>query len=258
MINVLRHTSPENSVDHLLNFLILLKPHNMSTKKEQAINDIMSSFREMANLTLGQLSMLEKLMSVNDRALADSMIAEMRETENRIDNLEVIISEQFTNTIVLYQPLASDVRRIVACYRMTINLERIGDRIMNMIRITSKIRNSPEYSQIAMLINNMLTSGIVMVEKSLLSFTNSDPDFAIWTIKNDSVIDEMNHKLLLSHINKSEMDEKTRNMVMSYIEIRDLISNIERVADHATNIAEASIYSLQGTDIRHTGIGKDE
>jgi len=230
----------------------------MSTKKEQAITDIMNSFREMANLTLGQLSLLEKLMIAADDATYDSIVTSMKETENRIDNYEVVISEQFTNTIVLYQPLASDVRRIVACYRMTLNLERIGDRIMNMIRILSKIRNSQEYSPVAGLINNMLTSGVLMVEKALLSFTNSDPDFAIWTIKNDSAVDEMNHKLLLGHINKSDIDDKTRSMVMSYIEIKDMISNIERIADHATNIAEASIYSLQGTDIRHTGIGKEE
>lgn len=230
----------------------------MSTKKEQAITDIMNSFREMANLTLGQLGMLEKLMVAPDDSTFDSIYNSMKETENRIDNFEVVISEQFTNTIVLYQPLASDVRRIVACYRMTLNLERIGDRIMNMIRILRKIKNSNEYKPVSGLINNMLTSGIVMVEKSLLSFTNSDPDFAIWTIKNDSVIDEMNHKLLLGHINKSDIDDKTRGMVMSYIEIKDMISNIERIADHATNIAEASIYSLQGTDIRHTGIGKEE
>jgi len=230
----------------------------MSTKKEQAINDIMNSFREMANLTLGQLSMLEKLMSISDEDSFNSLMISMKETENKIDNYEVVISEQFTNTIVLYQPLASDVRKIVACYRMTINLERISDRIMNMIRIVSKIRHSPEYVQIVALINNMLTSGALMVEKSLLSFTNSDPDFAIWTIKNDSVIDEMNHKLLITHITKSEMDENTRKKVLSYVELRDMISNIERIADHATNIAEASIYSLQGTDIRHTGIGKEE
>jgi len=241
-----------------MNFLILLKQKIMSTKKEQAITDIMNSFREMANLTLGQLSLLEKLMIAPDDATYDSIVTSMKETENRIDNYEVVISEQFTNTIVLYQPLASDVRRIVACYRMTLNLERIGDRIMNMIRILSKIRNSQEYSPVAGLINNMLTSGVLMVEKALLSFTNSDPDFAIWTIKNDSVVDEMNHKLLLGHINKSDIDDKTRSMVMSYIEIKDMISNIERIADHATNIAEASIYSLQGTDIRHTGIGKEE
>lgn len=230
----------------------------MSTKKEQAINDIMNSFREMANLTLGQLSLLEKLMTTSDNTDFESIISIIKENENRIDNFEVIISEQFTNTIVLYQPLASDVRRIVACYRMTLNLERISDRIMNMIRILSKIRNTTEYSQVSLVINNMLAAGIVMVEKSLLSFTNSDPDFAIWTIKNDSVIDEMNHKLLQNHINKTDMDEKTRTMLNSYIEIRDMISNIERVADHATNIAEASIYSMQGTDIRHTGIGKED
>jgi phosphate transport system protein len=230
----------------------------MSTKKEQAINDIMTSFREMATLTLGQLTLLEKLMASADDSSFNAVVTTLREAENRIDNFEVIISEQFTNTIVLYQPVASDVRRIVACYRMTVNLERIGDRIMNLVHILEKIRKSEEYHPVQGLINNMLASGAVMVEKSLLSFLNSDPDFAIWTIKNDSIIDEMNHKLLLSHIRKSGMDDKTLEMVLSYVEIKDMISNIERIADHATNIAEASIYSMQGTDIRHTGIGKED
>jgi len=230
----------------------------MSTKKEQAINDIMTSFREMATLTLGQLTLLEKLMTSADDSSFNAVVTTLREAENRIDNFEVVISEQFTNTIVLYQPVASDVRRIVACYRMTVNLERIGDRIMNLVRILEKIRKSEEYPPVQALINNMLTSGAVMVEKSLLSFLNNDPDFAIWTIKNDSVIDEMNHKLLLNHIRKSGMDDRTLEMVLSYVEIKDMISNIERIADHATNIAEASIYSMQGTDIRHTGIGKED
>lgn len=230
----------------------------MSTKKEQAINDILNSFREMADLTLGQLTLLEKLMAASDEVSHDEVVKSLREAEDRIDNFEVVISEQFINTIVLYQPLASDVRRIVSCYRMTINLERIGDRIMNLVRILEKIRKSEQYIPVQALINNMLTSGAMMVEKALLSFINSDPDFAIWTIKNDSVIDEMNHKLLLGHIRKSTMDDKTREMVLSYVEIKDMISNIERIADHATNIAEASIYSMQGTDIRHTGIGKEE
>ena len=141
---------------------------------------------------------------------------------------------------------------------MTVNLERIGDRIMNLCRIIKEIRKSTEYASISSLISSMLTYGTIMVEKSLLSFTNSDPEYAIWTIKNDSVVDEMNHKLLLGHIRKEEIDDRTRSMLLSYIELKDMISNIERIADHATNIAEASIYSLQGTDIRHTGIGKGE
>ena len=230
----------------------------MSEKKEQALNEIQASFNEMANLVLHQLTLLEKLMGTTEEEAFNDIASEIDTAENRIDNLEVVIGEQFTSTIVLYQPVASDVRRLVAIYRMTVNLERVGDRIVNLCRIIKAIRKSNEYASVSSLISNMLTSGAIMVEKALLSFTKSDPDFAIWTIKNDSVVDEMNHKLLLSHIRKEDIDDKTRSKLISYIELKDMISNIERIADHATNIAEASIYSLQGTDIRHTGIGKEE
>ena len=230
----------------------------MSEKKEQALNQIQATFSEMANLVLHQLTLMEKLMGTRDDELFAGLISDMEKAESRIDNLEIVIGEQFTNTIVLYQPVASDVRRLVAIYRMSINLERIGDRIHNLCGIITKIRKSTEYVSVSSLINNMLTSGTIMVEKALLSFSNSDPDYAIWTIKNDSVVDEMNHKLLLGHLRKENIDEKMMSMVQSYIELKDMISNIERIADHATNIAEASIYSLQGTDIRHTGIGKGE
>jgi phosphate transport system protein len=230
----------------------------MSEKKEQALNEVMASFTEMARLVMSQLTLLEKMMNTPDEKEFDDISVRMESDENLIDNLEVIIGEQFTNTIVLYQPVASDVRRLVACYRMTINLERIGDRIMNLRRIVKGIRGSDEYASISSLIGNMLSSGTMMVEKALLSFINSDPDFAIWTIKNDSVVDEMNRKLLISHIRKAEMDDTTRSMLLSYVELKEMISNIERIADHATNIAEASIYSMQGTDIRHTGIGKEQ
>ncbi len=230
----------------------------MSEKKEQALNEIKTSFGEMASLVLRQLTLLEKLMGTTEEQAFTDLIDEMEKAESRIDNLEVVIGEQFTSTIVLYQPVASDVRRLVAIYRMTINLERIGDRIHNLCRIIGDIRNTTEFTSTASLITNMLTSGTIMVEKALLSFTNSDPDYAIWTIKNDTVVDEMNHKLLLGHLRKENIDDRTRSMVQSYIELKDMISNIERIADHATNIAEASIYSLQGTDIRHTGIGKED
>jgi len=230
----------------------------MSGKKEQAINEIMTSFSEMANLVLKQLTLLEKLMNTSDDQAFSEIVIQMNENENLLDNYEVVIGEKFTNTIVLYQPVASDVRRIVACYRMTVNLERIGDRINNLIRIIETIRKSNEYDSICSLVNNMLSSGTTMVEKALLSFINADPDFAIWTIKNDSVVDDMNRKLLVSYINKSSLDDETRQTVLRYVELKAMISNIERIADHATNIAEASIYSMQGTDIRHTGIGKSK
>ncbi len=96
------------------------------------------------------------------------------------------------------------------------------------------------------------------MKNHLLSFVNTDQDFAIWTIKNDAVVDEMNNKLLVNSISKANVDRKTKDMLLSYIEIKNIITNIERIADHATNIAEATIYSLQGTDVRHSGFDKKD
>jgi phosphate transport system protein len=140
---------------------------------------------------------------------------------------------------------------------MTINLERIGDRVMNITNIIESLRDTQEYKAMSEVILNMLLSGKMMVEKSLLSFVNSDADYAIWTIKNDSVVDEMNQKLLINSISNAKVNKKTKEMLLSYADLKNIITNIERIADHATNIAEATIYSLQGTDVRHSWINKD-
>lgn len=229
----------------------------MSTKKELSIQDVMNSFREMADLVLDQLRLIEKVMLSGDNQEKDRLTVNINDNEEKIDKYEVLISDKFINTIVLYQPLASDIRKLIAIYRMTINLERIGDLVMNMSAALNTTGQTEEYRLLSDVILNMLQSGKIMVEKSLLSFINSDEDFAIWTIKNDSVVDEMNNKLLVNSISKSLSDKKTKEMLLSYIDIKNIITNIERIADHATNIAEATIYSLEGTDVRHSGFEKD-
>lgn len=228
----------------------------MNTKKEQSIQDTIKSFQEMADLVLQQLSLMEKAMFAQDDSDHDSIIDVINRNEKAIDQLEIVISDKFINSIVLYQPLASDLRKLVAVYRMTINLERIGDLVMNMIHALETIGKTDEFRIMSDVIINMFQSGRIMVEKSLLSFVNSDQEFAIWTIKNDAVVDEMNNKLLSNSINKAKIDKKTKEMLLSYVDIKNIINNIERIADHATNIAEATIYSLQGTDVRHSGFEK--
>jgi phosphate transport system protein len=226
----------------------------MKTKREESILDIVATFEEMADIILIQLTLLEKYMSGPEKEKRTSIISEIMQNEDKIDKFEVLISDKFINSIVLYQPVASDIRKIVAIYRMTINLERIGDRVMNIFHSLEKIENSEEYKAMAEVITVMLVSGITMVEKSLLSFINNDNEYAIWTIKNDEIVDEMNHKLLFNSILKANVSKKTKEMLLSYVDMKDIITNIERIADHATNIAEASIYSIQGTDIRHSGL----
>lgn len=229
----------------------------MSTKKEQSLNDTINSFREMASLVMAQLDLIEKVMEAHNKSESGSIVEKIKKNEDEIDRFEVVISEKFINSIVLYQPLASDIRKLVSVYRMTINLERIGDLVMNICYAMETTGESEEYSIMSDVILNMLQSGKIMVEKSLISFLNNDQDFAIWTIKNDAVVDEMNNKLLANTISKSKMDKKTKDMLLSYIDIKNVITNIERIADHATNIAEATIYSLKGTDVRHSGFQKE-
>ena len=230
----------------------------MKTKREESVLDIINTFESMADIILNLIKLLEKYMGENDAEELSRISSDLKMNEDRIDKFEIIISEKFINSVVLYQPVASDIRKIVAIYRMTINLERIGDRVMNILFSIENIKNSEEYNAMAEVLNVMLLSSISMVEKSLLSFINNDNEYAIWTIKNDEIIDEMNNKLLVNSISKAKVSDKTKEMLISYIDLKNIITNLERIADHATNIAEASIYSIQGTDIRHSGSGSNQ
>jgi phosphate transport system protein len=229
----------------------------MKSKREESILDIISSFEEMADLILAQLKLLERFMRQENEQEHESLRTEIREKENEVDKYEVLISEKFIKSLILYQPVASDIRKIIAVYRMTINLERIGDLVLNIIDSIENIRCTTEYQAMLEVLNVMLLSGVSMVEKSLLSFINGDNEYAVWTIKNDEVVDEMNRKLLRNSISKSKVSDKTKEMLLSYIDLKNIITNLERIADHATNIAEASIYSIQGTDIRHSGLNSN-
>jgi phosphate transport system protein len=230
----------------------------MKTKREESVQDIVTTFEQMADTILIQLKLLEKYMDGEDEKELALISSEIKINEDKIDKFEVLISEKFINSVVLYQPVASDIRKIVAIYRMTINLERIGDRVMNILFSIENIKASEEYKAMVEVLNVMLLSGISMVEKSLLSFINNDNEYAIWTIKNDQIVDEMNNKLLMNSISKSNVNEKTKEMLISYMDLKNIITNLERIADHATNIAEASIYSIQGTDIRHSGLDSNQ
>ena len=230
----------------------------MTNKKDQAIKKILKEFEAFSELTLQQLSLLEKVLSYNGPDIPEDIIETMRKNEARLDKYEVSISERIVNTIVLHQPVASDLRIIFACYRMSDNLERIGDLVMNIVKFLDKVIGHDTYKRSSDLIDNMLAQSSQMVTKALISFTNNDKNYAIWAIKNDEVIDELYNKLIKKSIKGSNVSEENKIMLLDLMDIRSIISNIERIADHATNIAEASIYSMEGTDVRHMDIEEIE
>lgn len=223
----------------------------MTVKKDDAINDILAEFETFANLVLQQLDLLDKIIATGETKLEDEIVKEIFTTEKKLDKFEVKLSDKIVNTIVLYQPVASEIRKIIACYRIVINLERIGDLVANIIYFIQKIQTPEVYENLADVISNMLIQSTNMVNKALLAFTNDDKEYAIWTIKNDAVIDEINHKMLKKAIKKSSFSDENKQILSSFINMNGMVSNIERIADYATNIAEAAVYSIEGKDIRH-------
>jgi phosphate transport system protein len=223
----------------------------MISKKDEAINTILSDFEAFANLLLNQLNLLEKDINSDEEKLCNTCHKEILENEKKLDKLEVKISDKIVNTIALYQPVASDIRKLIACYRIIISLERVGDMVVNILGHIEKVKGTPVFEHLLDVISNMLMQASNMVNKALLAFTTDDREFAIWTIKNDSVVDEINHKMLKKAIKKSSTSKEDKEMLTNFISMNGMVANIERIADHATNIAEAAIYSIEGKDIRH-------
>lgn len=223
----------------------------MTIKKDDAINNIQADFEILANMVLEQLDQMEMIITSGKIVVADDVLKKILQVEKDIDKKEVKLSDKIVNTIVLYQPVASDLRRIIACYRIVISMERIGDLVEDIVNFIKKIKIPEIYEKLQEVLSNMTILSIKMVRKSLLSFLNDDKEFAIWTIKNDVVFEEINQKLLKKLIAKADTAESSKHLLMSIITIKEMMSNIERIADHATNIAEAAIYSIEGKDIRH-------
>ncbi len=228
----------------------------MTIRKDDAINHIQADFEAFANLVLEQLDMMEQIITSGEITVPDDVLKKILQNEKDIDKREVKLSDKIVNAIVLYKPVASDLRWIMACYRIILSLERIGDIVLNVANFIKKIKTPEVYDRLQEMLSNMTIQSIKMVRKSLLSYLNDDREFAIWTIKNDMVFEEINHKLLKKILAKTKTAESNKHLLMSIVTIKEMMSNIERIADHATNIAEAAIYSIEGKDIRHHKIEK--
>lgn len=223
----------------------------MTIRKDDALHEIEADFERLSNLVLSQLDHMEQFLTSGELKISDEVITSINGNEKEIDKAEVKLSDKIVNTIVLHQPVASELRRIMACYRILINVERIGDLVVNISHFTQKIKAPELYSQFNEVLSNMAILSSKMVRQSLVSFMQDDRELAIWTIKNDDILDEVNSKLLKKMLNKTGSEEKTKHLLTSMVTIKEMMSNIERIADYATNIAEAAIYSIEGKDIRH-------
>lgn len=223
----------------------------MTFKKDEAIKGILGDFEKLANLVLEQTDHLEAVMTTGELSVPEDILKKVRKNEQFIDQKEVKLSDKIINTIVLYHPVASELRTLMACYRILISLERIGDHVLNIITIINEVKTPRVYDKLHEVLHNMTFHSNKMARNALLSFINHDRELAVWTLKNEGVLDEGNNKLLRKSIKGKSVAAQNKHLLMSIISIKEVMSDLERIADHATNIAEATIYAMEGKDVRH-------
>lgn len=223
-----------------------------------AFEKIYNEFEDLSNLVLRQIDLLKIVFEYNEKTIPEEILIRIDENEKKIDGYENSIDKHIVKTIVLFRPVASDLRQLFAVYRMVINLERIGDLIVKISNYIVKINKSELLNKPSSVIHLMLKYTSEMLKNSLLSFINKDEKLALWTIKKDKEVDELNKKLLRKSIEKFDFGKNSQALLLNLVDIRTVISGFERIGDHTTNIAEASIYAILGTNVRHKDLKKSE
>lgn len=184
------------------------------------------------------------------QALLDRRSAEaeaVRELDDRVDDLEVRIDGLIYAIMARYQPTAIDLRFLIAATRIIHELERIGDSAKNIARSVLMLNEQPPLKPYIDL-PRMSEIATTMVGDSLDAFTTGNAEQARRVIECDESIDrlyEQIHRELLTFMIE---DPKT---VTRGLAIVDIARNLERVADHAVNIAEDVVFHIEATDIRH-------
>jgi len=172
---------------------------------------------------------------------------EVFKTEREVNELHIEVDERVINLIALHHPVARDLRMAVMCSKIAGELERIGDQAVNICQNTTELLRYPPLKP---LIDIPLMAEIArrMLRESLDAFVRQDPVLAQKVLDTDDEVDAFKNQIFRELLTYMMADPGTIPRALALI----LISrNLERVGDHATNVAEEVIYAAQGRDVRH-------
>lgn len=178
----------------------------------------------------------------------DSNIAEgVIESDSKVDKIEVEIEEECLKVLALYQPVAVDLRFIVAILKINNDLERISDLAGNIAEKAIFLSNQPKIN-IPFDLPKMAKNVQQMLKYSIDSLLNIDIKTAREVCLIDNEVDEINRKMYENLQEKINNHPEQFGCMLHYIIV---CRNLERIADHATNIAEDVIYMIEGEIVRH-------
>lgn len=178
-----------------------------------------------------------------DAALADQVV----EADAEVDEAEVEVEEECLKLLALHQPVANDLRFIVAVLKLNNDLERIGDLAVNLAEQGQVLTQKPEVTP-PIDLAHMASIVRSMLARALDALVSQDPDGARAVCAADDEVDAMHREM---YVRVEESIKQNPEAAGTYIQYQSVSRYLERIADHATNIAEDIIYFIEGEIVRH-------
>jgi len=224
----------------------------MIIQLDKIIEELRRNLLQMANMVNESIALSTRALFEKDKVLAEAVI----ENDKKIDVMENLLDEEALKIFALQQPLAVDLRFVVMVLKMNNDFERIGDLAVNISERVIDLINSNYYNLFDELNNfqdlkYMAGKSKEMISLALESIIDRDTKKALEIIKMDNLVDSYNKSVIVKCI--AEISNKPDEAEF-YINLISISKNLERVADHATNICQDLIYIVEGKNIKHSGI----
>jgi phosphate transport system protein len=218
---------------------------HLSSQFDNELNGVSSRLMEMGGLVESQIQQAVYALSLFVEDVADQVI----KTENQVNTMEVEIDRELSTIIARRQPTAKDLRLLMAISKATANLERAGDEANKIARMVKSLIHSGSLRTLPsseLRLTTEMASGLL--RKSLDAFARLDTSTALTILKEDDLIDKEFDGFVRKLITYMMEDPHT---ITTGLDMLTIAKAIERIGDHAKNIAEFVIYIAKGSDVRH-------
>ena len=210
---------------------------------DQELSALKESLLRMSSMTEQSMSLALKALIQRDNKLAEAVDAD----DEQLDRMEMEIDERCIQLIALRQPKARDLRFITMAMKISSELERIGDQAVNIAHRAEDL-NKEALLKPLMDIPIMAEHAQGMIRDSLEAFVYAKPELAREVIKRDEKVDLLNKQL---HRELTSFMIEDPHTITRCLNLMSVAHNLERIGDHATNIAEEIVYLYEARDIRH-------
>jgi phosphate transport system protein len=227
---------------------------HLSTQFDAELSGISNRVLEMGGLVESQVA--QSVYALSNFSIETA--TQVMQQEARVNQMEMAIDRDLSAIIARRQPTARDLRLLIAISKVIANLERVGDEAARIARTVQRLINTGVSSRLRLPVNDLgfeADLAVAQLRKALDAFARLDTAQALSVLKADDQIDQEFDGLLRKLITYMMEDPRT---ISSSIDLVFVAKAIERVGDHAKNLAEAVIYVVKGTDVRHTAMADVE